>query len=96
METMKHIKLKKTSSQFVVNKLQQNKKINAHIQDKLSTKFICEYCDSNFSRIDSLTRHYKTCKKKTEIIELTHKLQKYEKYEKKFELAKKVHNYITA
>ena len=28
----------------------------------------CKYCDKVFSRVDSLTRHYKTCKDKKEII----------------------------
>ena len=35
----------------------------------------CKYCDKQFSRIDSLTRHYKTCKEKKKTDEASQHMQ---------------------
>ena len=40
-----------------------------------NSKNICKYCDKQFSRIDSLTRHYKTCKEKKKTDEASQHMQ---------------------
>lgn len=52
---------------------------------KVLCKFTCDYCKSNFSRIDALTRHEKTCNKKNnEITKLKNELEK-QKYDYELE-----------
>jgi hypothetical protein len=47
------------------NTLETTKNVELHKKPQNTTKFHeCKYCDKVFSRIDSLTRHYKTCKEK--------------------------------
>ena len=41
-----------------------NSPTNDHIISLQSTNIKCEYCKKNYSRIDSLNRHLKTCKEK--------------------------------
>lgn len=48
------------------------------IQLEQKSKPICEYCNKQYSRIDSLKRHYEKCKSK-QIAELKNQLEKYEK-----------------
>ena len=51
------------------NTLETTTNVELHKITQNTTKFHeCKYCDKVFSRIDSLTRHYKTCneKKKTD------------------------------
>ena len=49
-------------------------------QNNTKKSYTCKYCDTNFSRIDSLTRHKKTCTDKNEeLMVLKQKLEQYEK-----------------
>ena len=41
-----------------------NNPTNNHNNSLQSTNIKCEYCKKNYSRIDSLNRHLKTCKEK--------------------------------
>ena len=36
------------------------------LNESSNTDFICKHCNKNLSRIDSLTRHMKSCKKKND------------------------------
>ena len=47
------------------NTIETTKNVGSHKITQNNTNFsICKYCDKEFSRTDSLTRHYKTCKDK--------------------------------
>ena len=81
------------------NTIETTKNVGSHKITQNNTNFsICKYCDKEFSRTDSLTRHYKTCKDKkrtdeanfhmTELVKLLNdKDEKISKYD--LELEKK-------
>ena len=45
-----------------------------------TSKNICKYCDKQFSRIDNLNRHYKTCKEKKKTDEASHHMEELVKF----------------
>ena len=81
------------------NTIETTKNVGSHKITQNNTNIsICKYCDKEFSRTDSLTRHYKTCKDKkrtdeanfhmTELVKLLNdKDEKISKYD--LELEKK-------
>ena len=74
------------------NTIDTTKNVGFHKITQNNTKNIkCKYCDKIFSRIDSLTRHYKTCKDKKKTDEANFHMEELVKIlnEQKIQLEKK-------
>ena len=74
------------------NTIDTTKNVGSHKITQNNTKNIkCKYCDKIFSRIDSLTRHYKTCKDKKKTDEANFHMEELVKIlnEQKIQLEKK-------
>ena len=91
----KHIKTKKhitnsSKKQYTHGVHRTNTAPTQQDHTKNLNKFVCEFCNYDFSRIDALTRHGKTCNKKNnEIIKLK---SEYEKRENEWKLENKTLN----
>ena len=58
------------------NTMEPTKNVEFHKITQNNTKINkCKYCDKQFSRIDSLNRHYKTCKENKKIEEANENMQ---------------------
>ena len=90
---IKHVKSKKhiqkSNAHVVSNILSTIDHSNATVtsQQKYTTKsYTCKYCDSIFSRNDSLVRHKRTCSDRNdEIFKMKLQLEQYEKNAKQYE-----------
>ena len=74
------------------NTIDTTQNVGSHKITQNNTKNIkCKYCDKIFSRIDSLTRHYKTCKDKIKTDEANFHMEELVKIlnEQKIQLEKK-------